>query len=514
MVASTSGRMPTQSLCPGQAFQSPARQLTAQQRQALSLAALAGPVPLSHLAANHQVSRKFCYQQVHKAKEALDQAFAPAKPDSKVLFHLPVTRAWIEQFALAQALVGHTSGRGIQELLSCLLDYHDLSLGSIHNLLMRAAGQAAGLNAAEDLSSIDVGAFDEIYQNDQPVLVGMDVQSTYCFLMEQEASCDATTWGVHLLELSERQHLSLRHSIADGGLALRGGMAQAWPKVPCHGDVFHPIHLFTQVVQHLKNHAARVAKAAYQRIEKLDSCPPGWSRKLDGRRGVAKKRLEAALAQEEQARQLHEDVQLLGQWLREDVLALAGGDLSERRELYDFIVAQLRERERLCPKQLRVLRTRLAGQQEQLLGFVGLLDQEFERLAHRHRVGGRIVREMARLQGVDPARIDHWPGREQLMRKLGGRYWELERDVRHVMAHATRASSLVENLNGRLRCYFFLRRQLGQPYLRLLRFFLNHRPLVRSSHPQRQGKTPAQLLHGKDHPHWLEMLGYKLFERN
>ena len=38
-----------------------------------------------------------------------------------------------------------------------------------------------------------------------------------------------------------------------------------------------------------------------------------------------------------------------------------------------------------------------------------------------------------------------------------------------------RASSLVENLNSRLRAYFFLRRQLGKDYLTLLQFFLNHR---------------------------------------
>jgi len=43
------------------------------------------------------------------------------------------------------------------------------------------------------------------------------------------------------------------------------------------------------------------------------------------------------------------------------------------------------------------------------------------------------------------------------------------------MKNIPRASSLVENLNSRLRNYFFLRRQLGASYLHLLQFFLNHR---------------------------------------
>ncbi len=79
--------------------------------------------------------------------------------------------------------------------------------------------------------------------------------------------------------------------------------------------------------------------------------------------------------------------------------------------------------------------------------------------------------------------------------------------------HLHRASSLVENLNSRLRSYFSLRRDVGPSYLELLRFFLNHRPYLRSAKPERRGKTPTQLLTGQNHPHWLEMLGFQCFRR-
>ncbi len=82
-----------------------------------------------------------------------------------------------------------------------------------------------------------------------------------------------------------------------------------------------------------------------------------------------------------------------------------------------------------------------------------------------------------------------------------------------VVRGTVRASSLAENLNSRLRGYFFLRRHLGADYLALLQFFLNHRQLERSDHPERAGKTPAELLTGESHPHWLEMLGYRRFAR-
>ncbi len=82
------------------------------------------------------------------------------------------------------------------------------------------------------------------------------------------------------------------------------------------------------------------------------------------------------------------------------------------------------------------------------------------------------------------------------------------------MKETPRASSLVENFNSRLRNYFFLRRTLGNDYLDLLRFFLNHRTFMRSEHPERAGKSPAELLTGEPHLHWLELLGFDLFRRS
>ncbi len=59
-----------------------------------------------------------------------------------------------------------------------------------------------------------------------------------------------------------------------------------------------------------------------------------------------------------------------------------------------------------------------------------------------------------------------------------------------------RSSSLVENLNSRLRTCFTLCRHLGGSYLDLLRFFLNHRRLMRTRCAERQGKSPRELMTG------------------
>jgi hypothetical protein len=71
----------------------PAKALTPAQRQRLALDALAGPTPVTRLAQQHQVSRKFVYHQAHKAQQVLEDAFTTDPPvrDDRVLFSLPVT---------------------------------------------------------------------------------------------------------------------------------------------------------------------------------------------------------------------------------------------------------------------------------------------------------------------------------------------------------------------------------------------------------------------------------------
>jgi len=90
---------------------------------------------------------------------------------------------------------------------------------------------------------------------------------------------------------------------------------------------------------------------------------------------------------------------------------------------------------------------------------------------------------------------------------MGGKFHALFDTVSRAMADTPRSSSLVENLNLRLRTYFTLRYHLGGSYLELLCFFLNHRRLLRSWRAERQRKSPWELMTGSGHPHWLTLLG-------
>jgi len=211
--------------------------------------------------------------------------------------------------------------------------------------------------------------------------------------------------------------------------------------------------------------------------------------------------------------QLADDVALLARWLHFDVLGLAGPTHADRLALYDFLVAELNARVPQASALLGRLVTYLQGQRDDLLAFAAQLDADLAELAAEFAVSAELVRQLFALQTLPSDSAKRWRRDAPLRQILGERYFPLSQALEEVREHTVRASSLVENLNSRLRSYFFLRRHLGNDYLALLQFFLNHRRFLRSERPERTGKSPAELLTGQSHPHWLELLGFTRFSR-
>ena len=314
----------------------PAQRLLPQERRDLAIQVLAGAQPVSDLAREHEVSRKFLYQQAHTAQDALTRAFDPEPKTEKVLFYLPVTKSWLRQLVLALVFICHSSTRGVVELLRDLFDYR-ISLGTVHNIVHSAVPHAQRINQQYDLSTILIGVLDEIFQAHDPVLVGVDAQSTFCFLLSPEEHRDADTWGIRLLELVDRGFAPVA-TIADFASGLRAGHKEALPGRPCRGDVFHALYDVGPLVRYLENRA-------YEAIDTRT--------KLERKRATAQRRhgrkdqslatqLSHARPAEAKAIALADEVALLARWLRDDILSVAGPEYAIRRDLLDFVVAELR----------------------------------------------------------------------------------------------------------------------------------------------------------------------------
>ena len=486
----------------------PAQRLQPPQRRDLAVQILAKAKTVSELARQQNVSRKFIDRQVRIADEALGEAFAPTPKPDDVLFDLPVTKAWMEQLVLSLVLTCHSSYRGVVRLLEDVFDT-SMAVGTVHNIVHGTVAQAQWFNQQYDLSAITVAAHDEIFQANEPVLVGVDTASSFCYLLSMEEHRDADTWGLRLLELADRGFAPAA-VIADGGSGLRAGQKQALPAVPCWGDVFHLFQDLTELEGFLE-HRAYQALDAYEQLARKRVSHQRQGRDLRGL-GLGSKP-NRAQAECHTAIQLHDDVALLFQWLRQDILAVAGPCAEGRRELYDFVVAELKARTSWCPHRMRPICRMLEKQRDDFLAFARKLDDDLDSLGEEFQLAPLLLRRMLYMLSQDNRDPKRWALERDLRSVLRGRFFEVCAAVAALRRKTVRASSLVENLNSRLRSYFFLRRQLGADYLSLLQFFLNHRRLDRSACTERVGKTPAELLTGQFHPHWLALLGYTRFAR-
>ena len=120
--------------------------------------------------------------------------------------------------------------------------------------------------------------------------------------------------------------------------------------------------------------------------------------------------LGVARRAEMQTSGLAKDIKTLSQWLRRDVLELAGRCLATRVELFDFVTAELVAREHLDTKRIRPVRVALQNQRDDLLAFAGVLDGKLEAIAQTQNLPMHLVRQVCVLQRKSDTSPAYWQG--------------------------------------------------------------------------------------------------------
>ena len=482
-----------------------AKTLSSTDRQNIAIQALGKTMPITELADQHGTSRKFVYQQKEIGSQALRDTFEQKNEESDVLFYLPITKRWLRQLVISLLLICRCSYRGVVEIFKDLFDCK-ISVGSVHNIAQDAVSKAKDLNAHEDLSPIKIGSPDEIFQGNKPVLAGCDVESLYCYLLQQTEHRDGDTWAIHLMECQDKG-LNLDYTIGDFGNGLRAGQNEAMPDTPCLGDHFHVLYEMGKARTYLDNRAHRTIKACDSVEKKMGKA------KKKGKGNKFSKKLAAARAESIRAVNLADDFGVLTDWMQE-ILSPIGPDFRTREEMFNFIVEELRSRESLAGKHRIVpVRRILENNKEEILSFARLIDHKWETIAEELGVDDYLLRRMYELQNMPYDDFQRYKLEKFLRQRLRGKFYFVQDAISKVGRLVERASSAIENFNSRLRNYFFLRKQLGPDYLDLLRFFLNQRHFLASEDPRRTGHSPAELMLGENQPHWLEQLGFQLFKR-
>ena len=357
------------------------------------------------------------------------------------------------------------------------------------------------LNGTYDLSPIQSSAADEVFHRNQPIFGIVDIESRYCALLAKSNDRDHESWAIHLFDLTARGYAP-GTSIIDNAKGLIKGHEMVLPTTTLRYDHFHIIRDLKDCARFLKNELASRTTETLKLVRRVEKTHD--KKKKKALAAVSSN----ALAELTTLEQTYATFQLLTQWLQHDVLELAGYQPDERTKLYDFIVAEMAVLAKQHPHRIGAIVTSLTHQRDALLDVANALNEPFAQLAAHYNVSISAIWEVCYVTryGIDSCRYHE---RSSELETLIGKHYEaIEDAVLSILAKTHRCSSMVENLNSRVRPYLDERKFVSQKMLNLIRFYLNHKPFMRSTHKRLVNKTPAEAMTGKPHQPWLEMLGF------
>jgi len=353
----------------------PASEITIHQRNIMGFRALSGD-SVTKMAQEYGTNRQFIYTQKARISDLVKSDEKPSKCPCIIL-----DKQAIEKIIVGCMLVCKGSTEDTQRFLYWVFDVW-VSIGKISTIINEAASKAQEWNSSIDLGNIKIGANDEIFQGNSPVLVGVDPLTTFTYMMEGADSRDSATWGYHFLEKEKHQNLKLETSVNDGGTGLRKGLKDAYPEAEIQLDTFHTERDISKAVLS----SERTAYKDIQQEEKL-------LKKL-----IKKETPENLQKCEEVVRKtnvsinIYDTLSLLYTWIVE-LLSIGGYFYHERMELFKFIIDEIEKlqiKNIYLDKALKFLKENLCG----ILYFVRKAEILMEKLATEENIPVEIIRKM------------------------------------------------------------------------------------------------------------------------
>lgn len=431
------------------------------------------------------------------------QAPSKEKAEEKFEEKSEEKKRFIEKVVICLILLCHSPFRGIKEFLEIIFDYK-ISLGGISNIVARASELAKSFNESQDLRKIKEGALDEIFSNSIPALVGVDLKSSFIFLLEEGQGRSGDDWGLALLEKQENQGLALDFTVMDQATGLYKGVREIYPQASIGSDIFHTIREIFKVLHRLESKAYKSIKEVYKvEDEYLKALLKSQGQKYGRKYKSALKEMGEKIA-------LYDDFCILIQWFYESI-DIYSTSYEDRIWIYDYIVEEIEERSK-NKEDIKSLVKHLKNNKEKLLCFARLLEKrliKFKEETH-YDLTMDDLKALYRQLTLDEQHCRYWVLEGTLLSKFGKDLKNIQAQIKEIINNTFRASSIVENVNSLIRPYFFLRKSIGRSnFLNLLQFYFNTKIIKRcDKFPGRIGKTRLELLTGRKHPNWLQLLGY------
>jgi hypothetical protein len=371
-----------------------------------------------------------------------------------------------------------------------------VSAGYISNVINEASVRAQSFDDQVDLSGIIQGANDEIFQCGSPVLVGMDPESTYTYLLEEASDRSAETWETYLEDRKDRG-LALEVSINDGGTGLMAGIPKAFPNAEIQTDTFHTLYTMGKEISKIERKAYSLIKGEQALEENLSGKRPRKKNEIA---------LEEIKPKTTEAINTYDTLYILFCWFKE-MLGFAGYGIEDSRMLCLYI---LQEMEKVSANHTGLLKeiTKARKHLHSLLLFVRRLERGMAVCSNKTGIPVEAFQLMYRQLSYSPSSVQSNEAQIDLVHILKEKYTEARAQFQNLLNTVKKASSMVENLNGRIRVYMEVKRVVPTRFFVLMKVYFNTRRYKRSRRNERIGRSPLELLTGTPQPDFFQALGY------
>ena len=474
-------------------------QLSSTFQKCLALEALASN-NISELARKNNTTRKTIYKYKDRAVTAIDNHFDNLK-DDEVLYHIPVTKGLIKTAVVILSGVCKSSERDIKSTIYYMYDY-SISTGSISYILNEISDTSGKVNNTYTFENCKDSTSDECYHRGDPILSVADIPSKFCLLLEREDNLNQGVWEMYLEDLKTRGYYP-KVNILDGGTAMNPAYNVVFTKSSLRYDHFHILKTIKEVLRFLKNKKESAETYALKCLNRFTKKTTEENQTL----------YEVASNDMSHYENVHANASNLLTWMQYDVLQLPAANPSDRSDLFEFIIDELQLVAKEHPHRISDLITTFKNQKTSLLDVAESLNTQFQAIAETHKVPLDTVWRICYLARFDFTSRAYNLQSLELDAQLGDTFDLIEDEVLHCIATTYRTSSVIENLNSRLRPYIDARKGFKSNRYSFIQFMLNHLPFQRSANPNHKGKSPAEIFTGNELPEWTELLGLKRFKR-
>jgi hypothetical protein len=467
---------------------------------------------ISELSREFTISRPTLYEARETASAVLEAHFKKSEPEGKPI-HVVVDEAQLRRAVVALRVISPNSIRSIEDLLPILYPGATPSFGKIQSITSLAEAEAAKFNARVDLSSIEAAALDEMFSQGNPVLAGVDLDTSYLFSLSLRASRSGADW-VDVLEIGKAQGLDLSVVVKDAGAGIDAGVRQACPDAERRDDCFHALYEMNKVQRQLEQKAYAAIALEQEQAKKLSTI-----RAQDQPERVAQKRKLATASKEcIKAIERYERFAAAKTKAHEamDYIDVNAGTLRTGEQTRSMLEAAAEEMQSIddwkSKKVARYIRNRapglslaIADLHTRLQALVPVYTSDAVCLAGliRHWVG-RVRKHPGPVPLNDRAR--HLLGAFSLLKDLlGDRIDALFEAIEALLEKHHRASSAIEGFNAALRPHLYVHKGVTQNFLDLFRAYYNLRTRRSGRH---KGISAHQALIGSPVNDWLSLIGF------